>query len=400
MQMPGSDRFFSTLGAPDELSLFCGGPFYKLQVSTHLIRVPRWDLPRRIACSLVVCWLPLIALTALLHREELLGLLKDYLVYSRVVIAIPVLLTGQLLMEERFRVVVRHVREAQLLSNGGKRELGNVISSLKRLRDSAFPELIILTLVVAELAVVGPGRISSGPAWAVSRTGIAVHPTAAGWYYLLASVSSYQFLLALSLWKWLVWSYFLYRLSRMDMTLVATHADLHGGLGFLGLAPIAFIPTAVAVSISIGGTWRYDILHQGTHLASYTLPAIMLVALIFMFELGPLCFFISKLSMLRQRAMLEYAVLSQTHATQFHDKWISGRADREETPFVLGVAMLADLATSYNNIEKMRPLPVDKITLISLALAVLIPLFPAVLAEIPLTVILKALFQAIRSAPI
>ncbi len=213
-------------------------------------------------------------------------------------------------------------------------------------------------------------------------------------------MSSYQFLLALSLWKWLVWSYFLYRLSRMDMTLVATHADLHGGLGFLGLAPIAFIPTAVAISVSIGGTWRYDILHQGVRLASYMLPAIMLVALIFMFELGPLCFFISKLSRVRQKAMLEYAVLSQTRAMEFHEKWISGRRDREEPSFVPGVASLADLATSYSNIEKMRPLPVDKITLISLALAVLLPLFPAVLAEIPLIVILKALFQAVRSAPI
>ncbi len=400
MQSAGSDRSLSTLGAPDELSLFCGGPFYKLQVSTHLIRVPRWDLLRRIAWSLVICWLPLIALTAMFHWEELLSLLKDYLVYSRVVIAIPVLLTGQLLMEERFRVVVRHVKEAQLLSDEGQRELGSLISSLKRLRDSPIPELIILTLVLAELVIVGPGRIASGPAWAAFATGMAVHPTAAGWYYLLVSVASYQFLLALSLWKWLVWSYFLYRLSRMDMTLVATHADLHGGLGFLGLAPIAFIPTAIAISVSIGGVWRYDILHQGVRLASYALPAIMLVALIFMFELGPLCFFISKLSMLRQKAMLEYAVLSQTRATEFHDKWISGRRDQEEPSFVPGVASLADLATSYSNIEKMRPLPVDKITLISLALAVLIPLFPAVLAEIPLIVILKALFQAIRSAPI
>ena len=80
MQSAGSDRSLSTLGAPDELSLFCGGPFYKLQVSTHLIRVPRWDLLRRIAWSLLICWLPLIALTAMLHREELLSLLKDYLV--------------------------------------------------------------------------------------------------------------------------------------------------------------------------------------------------------------------------------------------------------------------------------------------------------------------------------
>jgi hypothetical protein len=98
--------------------------------------------------------------------------------------------------------------------------------------------------------------------------------------------------------------------------------------------------------------------------------------------------------------MLEYGILSQTRVTEFHEKWIMHRDGQEEQGFVPGVAMLADLATSYTNIDRMRPLPVDKTTLIALALAVLIPLFPAVLAEIPIAVILKAFVQAVKAAPI
>lgn len=385
----------------DELSLFCGGPLYRLQVSMHLIKIPQWNLARRVTCLLAISWLPLVIITAWLRPEELSGLLKDYLVYSRVVIALPVLLVGQLLMETRFRVVVEQVREAHLVSDEDQHQLDTVIGTLKRLRDSALPETLIAALVLAELVIIGPGRLITGPAWAASRDGGAAHLTAAGWYYLLVGVLIYQFLVLLGFWKWSVWSYFLYRLSRMELRLVATHPDLHGGLGFLGLAPVAFIPIAVAISIAIGAAWRYEILHTTTNLASYLVSAIALVVLIFMFELGPLCFFLWKLSVLRQKGILEYGVLAQVHATEFHKKWISRPEDRARELFEEpNVTMLADFDIIYNNIKRMQPLPVDRNTLIGLALAVLVPLLPAVLAEIPLRVILKELISAVRAATI
>jgi hypothetical protein len=117
-----------------------------------------------------------------------------------------------------------------------------------------------------------------------------------------------------------------------------------------------------------------------------------------MFELGPLCFFVPRLTLLRNNALLEYGVLAQFYATNFHEKWILRRASREtETP---NVTMLADLARSYGNIMRIRPFPIDKETLIALAVAVLLPLVPVILAEHPLSVIIKGLIQAVGSAPI
>jgi hypothetical protein len=394
------DKSSHASATSDDLSLFGGGPFYRLQVFLRLIRIPRWNLPRRVLWSLIVCWLPLVVITALLNREELSGLLKDYLVYSRIVVAIPVLLTGQFLMEDRFRIIVRHVQDAHLIDDEGQHKLDKVVATLARLRDSVLPELIILILVFSDLMMIGPGRIAAASRWAGSRIDGTVHLTAAGWYYLLVSVVIYQFLILLSVWKWLVWSFFLFKLSRMDLQLVATHSDLSGGLGFLGLAPTAFIPIAIAVSTPIGGVWRQQILHEDVRLASFTLPAVILVALIFMLELGPLCFFIPKLERLRKRAKLEYGVLAQTHASEFHRRWILNPDSQQEQLLAPGVTMLTDLAISYTNIKRMLLLPVDKISLIGLALGVVIPLFPVVLAEIPLSVVLKAFVQAVKAAPI
>lgn len=367
----------------------------------HLIEPGRWNLGRRVALILAISWLPLVIVTALFVPDQLVGLLKNNLVNSRIAIAIPVLLIGQFMMDSRFCTIVSHVRKTRLVEGEERRKLEGVIATLRRLSDSVYPELIIAILVVAELALLWNSKIATGPPWAVQRIDNVAKLTPAGWYYGLVSVPIYQFLLALNLWKWLLWAFFLFKLSRMRLMLVATHPDAHGGLAFLGLSPLGFAPSAFAVAAAIGGTWRNQILNYGASLASFKLPAIILFVLLFAIALAPLGFFVHKLSVLRQRAMLEYGALAQDHVVGFHDKWIARSAGRGETQLTAtDVAALADFTIAYSHIRKMRPFPADIGTLIGLALAIAVPLFPAVLAEIPFSVILKGLVDAVKSSPI
>lgn len=383
-----------------DVSLFRGGLFYRVQLVTRLIEADRWHIPRRVMFILAVTWLPLVIITGLLNRHELVGVLKDYQVYSRIAVAVPVLLIGQMLMEDRFCAIVKHVREAKLVGDEDLRKLDGVLARLRWLRDSPLPELIIVALVFAELALIWQSKVATASAWAVTRSGGVAQLTPAGWYYGLVSVPIYQFLIGLSFWKWLVWSFFIFRLSRMDLKVVATHPDAHGGLGFLGLSPIGFAPVAFALSTVVGGAWRNQILNYGATLASFQMPAIILLVLIFMIALGPLALFVFKLDVLRRRAMLEYGVLAQNHATDFHEKWILHREDNKGAQFTASeVTALTDFAISYRNIKKMWPFPADRGTLVGLALAALLPLFPVVLAEIPFSAILKGFLQAVKAVP-
>ena len=75
--------------AADDLSLFRGGLFYRLQVLLHLIRGPKWNLPPRVLWIVAVSWLPLVIITALTRRQQLSTLLRDYVAYSRTVICRP-----------------------------------------------------------------------------------------------------------------------------------------------------------------------------------------------------------------------------------------------------------------------------------------------------------------------
>jgi hypothetical protein len=385
----------------DDISLFRGGPFYRAQAFIHLIEPGRWNLGRRVAFILAISWLPLVIVTALYVPDELGAILKSNLVNTRIAIAIPVLLVGQFLMDSRFCAIITHVRKTKLLEGEDRRKLEGVIAILRRLSNSVFPELIIVALVVAELALLWHSKVAAGPAWAVHRSGSVLKLTPAGWYYGLVSVPIYQFLLALNLWKWFLWSFFLFKLSRMRLTLVGTHPDAHGGLGFLGLSPIGFAPIAFALAAAIGGEWRNQILNYGARLANFKLPAVILFILLFTVALAPLGFFVHKLSVVRQRAMLEYGALAQTHVIGFHEKWIAeseGRGEAQLTGYDVGA--LADLTISYGHIRRMRPFPADLGTMIGLALTIAVPLFPVVLAEIPFSVILKGLIEAVKASPI
>jgi len=381
-----------------EVSLIRGGPFYSAQVVTRLIYPDQWNLGRRLVFAVAIGYLPLILLTALFQPVALIALVRDYKVAARMLIAVPVLLLGQLLMESRFRMIVRQVRK-DLLSGPDLTRLENILARLIGLRDSALPEIALVLLVYLHTASLFGERIGLGTMWVVRGAGTAAgsHLTPAGWYYVLVSQTIYQFLVALSLWKWVLWTVFLFRLSRLNLKLEVTHPDKHGGIGFLGMSPLAFAPVAFAITAAIGATWRDEILYSGAHLMSFKLPAIALLLLIVIVAVGPLGFFVPKLAGLRRRGILEYGSLAQLHSTEFNEKWILHREGHEgEFLSAPEISSLADLATSYENVEKMQPFPLEKGSLVALALAVLIPILPTVLAEVPLQVVLKSLLEAVR----
>lgn len=390
-----------TTASEEDVSLIRGGLFYRAQTVTHLIGADRWNLGRRIVFALAVGWLPLVLITALFNPNSLPALLREYFVYSRMVIAVPVLIAGELLMEIPFRKIVAHVREAGLLEGEERLRFEGMIAALMRLRNSVIPELVLVVAVYANLLMIWHNRLEvvAGKSvfWMAYRVGDVAHLTHAGWYYALVSLPIYQFLIGLTLWKWLLWSIFLFRVSRLELKLEATHPDRRGGLGFIGLSPIGFVPLAFASVTVIGATWRYQILQYGANLMSFKLPAILLCILIVVTALGPLAFFVPKLAALRMDALLQYGTLAQLHSKEFREKWILLRAGHEkEFLSAPEVSTLTDLASSYENINRMKSFIVDKGALIALGLAVVLPILPAILAEIPFKTLLKELLSALK----
>ena len=380
------------------VSLIRGGPFYQAQLKTRLIFPKAWNLGRRILALVAVGWIPMVLLTAVLQPQSLIPLLTDYRIASRLLIAIPVLLVGQVLMESRFRTIVAQIR-ALLLDPEDMPQLDSVLSAIIRMRDSVIPELVILILVYVHVALSLGDKTGLASTWALQAAGgtSGVHPSTAAWYYVLVGQPMYQFLLALSLWKWLLWSYFLFKLSRMKLQLAISHPDQHAGLGFLAMSVQAFSPIAFAIAAAVGATWRYDILSAGAHISSFKLPGIALFIVTIMIAIGPLAIFVPRLAALKRRGVLEYGGLAHLQSSEFHEKWILHRHGNEEDILAAPeVSTLTDLAASFQNVEKVKPFLFDKGSIVALGLALIIPILPAITAEIPLKVILKSLLSAIK----
>jgi len=380
-----------------EVSLVRGGPFYRGQELASLVTGERWNLGRRIALAVGLGWLPLIVITLLSKPHTIVGLLTDYAVNVRMLIAVPALLAGQILMERTFMTIVRHIRKAQLLSPSEQAKMDLAIAGLVRLRDSVVAEVIIVLLVYLHSATMAGSRMGIAGAWALSDMGAALHLSPAGWYYALVSQLLYQFLLGISSWKWLIGICFLFRLSRLDLQLVPTHPDQHGGLGFLGMAPMGIAPTVFVVCAAIGSTWRTEILRHEAHLLNFKLDATVLVVIVLVVAMGPLVLFAPRLIRLRRQGILQYGILGQLQSVEFHKKWILNLKGQEDDFLAAPeVSTLTDFSASYENVEKLQPFPLDLGTLGGVVLAVVAPILPVVLAEIPFITVLKGLLNAVK----
>ena len=377
-------------------SLIRGGPFYQLQRVTRLIRPDRWNSQRRIIFAVAVGWVPLLFITLLFQRESVVSFLQDYRIHARMLIAVPALLLGERVVETRFLTLVKHIRDAHLLADADLTREHELMVGLRRLRDSALPELVILLLVAAH-TVLSFSRLADATPWFATSTTNGLRLTPAGWYTVVISASIFQFLLWLSLWRWLMWAIFAFRLSRTPLNLVPTHSDQHGGLGFLGLMANGFAPISFAATAVIGATWRHEILHNRAHLMAYKLPAIVLVVIVIALALLPLVFFVPPLAALRRKGILEYSTFGQIQATEFDDKWIAHREGHDSQVLTqMESSGFIDFSSLYDRIKQLSPLPVDKYTLIPLALSIVIPALPTILAEIPIAVAVQDLLKALR----
>jgi len=121
------------------LSLVRGGPFYRAQQRVRLMRPNQWNLGRRITFMVAVGWFPLFLITCLSNPEGLLSFMRDYRVHSRMLIAVPILLAGELLMESRFSIVLAQIRKASLLESADMAYMDDVVAKLMRVRDSLVP---------------------------------------------------------------------------------------------------------------------------------------------------------------------------------------------------------------------------------------------------------------------
>jgi hypothetical protein len=379
------------------LSLFRGGCLYWVQERLWLIRPDHWDLQRRMPFVVAITWIPLLVLTAVQGGwEDSRALLRDYAMYARIFVAIPLLLIGQITVDARFRAMAQQFVDANIVRFTDLARFQRIMLQAVRLRDAKLPELlaiaIVLYLQISRLLASNRLQLES---WAADATGAL---TLAGQYSVMVDRSLLLALAVVALWKWVIWISVLARVSRLDLQLEATDGDLTGGLGFLAYIPLAFVPVVCALTTVMGASWRSEILAGGMTLLDLRWPVAVLMILTLSVLFLPLIVFTPRLAHEKWESVRRYGALRHMHSLKFRDKWI-GHRQTQHVEHLLGtpdVSSLADMSSGIRNVSDMRVFPFDRRTALSLSVALVVPLIPAVTAQIPLMNVLGKLFTAIH----
>ena len=382
---------------PGDFSIVLGGPVFQLFRKLRLTGDALELANRRILVLAGVAWLPLLLLALL--EGDLFGsaaaapFLYDIEAHARFLVFIPLLVSAELGVHTRVRLVARQFLERELVPAEDRARFDAVLASTYRLRNSVPIELGLVALVytVGVAFVWRQFTALDAPSWYAVPGPTGYHLSLAGYWYALVSVPLAQFLLLRWYFRILLWARFLRLVSGIDLRLVPTHPDRVGGLGFLSLSTFAFTPLAVAHGALVSA-WIANrlFLHQGG-LLDYKVQILAVVVLVVILVFGPLLFLTPQLSRTWRRGVYDYGPLAERYAHEFEEKWVRPTHDPMEP--LLGhrdIRSLADMLRVYDVARSMRFSLLTREAVIQLLVATLLPLAPLALFMIPLGDLVRA----------
>jgi hypothetical protein len=381
-----------------DFSVVEGGPTYRILLQLGLLNRETQTIYRTAIAFALVSWLPLAVLSAIqglaIGKTVAIPFLYDIAAYTRFLIAVPLLVIAEVVIGAHLAEVASHFISSGLVTEEDYPSFNAAVKDCMKLRDSAVNEGIILLISYASAAilmwVLSPG-VST---WRSLPSGSGHAFTLAGWWYALVSIPIFQFLMYRWFFRLLIWSRFLWRMSRLNLRLMPTNPDKAGGLGFIGESQKHFALIAFAFGAVFAGIFGNDVIFGKTPVQTFKTPVIALALLALLTFEGPLLFFAPRLRRVRRKGLLEYGKLSIEYTTEFHEKWI-GRKRPMNEPLVgnADIRSLADLGNSFEMIERMRIVPFDLRAIIWLVLCFLLPMLPLLLSVVPLSEIIETLLK-------
>jgi hypothetical protein len=375
---------------PTDFSLVQGGPLFQLLLRMRLQKPPTDLVGRRVVVMLLIAWMPLLLLSILsghAFRGVAVPFLYDLGAQARLLLSVPFLVAAEVIVHRRIRPVVRQFLDRGIITPEDQPRFESVIASAMRLRNSVAAEVLLLALATFVGYWAGKRYIAMHVAtWFAIPIGDHAELTAAGYWYVIVSLTIFRFLLVRWYFRLFVWYRFLWQVSRqVRLRLNALHPDRAGGLGFLSGSVFAFAPVLLAITVSLSGTLGSKILHEGATLPQFKLEIVAWMVCLVLLVLAPLFFFMIHLAEARRTGLREYGLVASRYVGEFRRKWIEGHAGKDEALIGSGdIQSLADLSNSYEVVRAMGLVPFGRVMVIRLVILIAVPLLPLTLTMVPL----------------
>jgi hypothetical protein len=365
-----------------DFSLVIGGPIFQLFRKAHLTGDHLELLHWRVLTIISITWLPMLVLDLFASGPGITGrltFLHDVEVQARFLVALPVLIMGELIVHSRLRPVVQRFVERRIVRKEDLPRFEAAIESAVRLRNSIPVELALLILVYTLGLWLWNSRFGIESRTWYANPGGRWHLTPAGWWYVFVSIPILQFVLLRWYLRLFIWYRFLWRVSKLNLHLVPIHPDHSAGLAFLGKSAYVFGPILFAQGAMLAGLVAGRVLYKGESLLSFKLQMGGFVVFFVLAILGPLLMFSPRMAAAKRRGLADYAQVAQVYVDRFEEKWVLNTPPSEEVLGSGDIQSLADLNNGYDIVRGMRAVPFGLDDISRLALATAAPLAPLLL---------------------
>jgi hypothetical protein len=260
---------------PQDFSLVLGGPLFQLLRRSHLSGDTLELFQQRILVITLLAWLPLLVLSVVEGRalggSVAVPFLLDVEANLRFLVALPLLIISELVVHQRMRFVVRQFLERDLIPESGLTRFKSAIASAFRLRNSVLAEVLLIAFVyVVGVMLFWRQYLALATAtWYAMPTADGLQLSLPGKWYAYVSLPLFQFLLVRWYYRIFIWTRFLWQTSRIELSVIPTHPDRVGGLGFLADTVYAFTPLAVVHGAMLAGPMANRIFYVGGTLSEF-----------------------------------------------------------------------------------------------------------------------------------
>jgi hypothetical protein len=359
-----------------------GGPFYELQRRLGLLHENALRVGSRAAVFVALAWGAPLALSLL--SGDAFGpaagrpFLLDPVIWARYFVAIGLFVLMEGMVEERLRVYLRQFVRAPLLAPKAFDAAARSVTRALKRRDAPVAEIVCLIIaVVATVAATLNVLDAQTSSWAVQVSPGGNSLTPVGWWCAVISGPMFWFLLLRWLWRQFVWARLLRDLAGLELRLVATHPDGHGGLGFLVQYPNTFSAFVFAMSCVVGAVIAQRLIESDLALSTY--GAVMGAWLLIVLALFayPLLAFYKPLAGLKERTLLLLSAQATRQRRAAERELLGSNVYAPDEPETPPGDKIPDPAKEFESTRKLSPLLFSRSALLPVSAAALIPLIAA-----------------------
>jgi hypothetical protein len=386
MGSPAAGEMMNASGSPRPFSVI-GGPLHRAGRRLGLVR----GETNTILLGLALGWVPWLLVAGLALIEGVADRMFSMALvagHARLLLVIPLIFVSESWVAPRMAAFVATIARYGVVPPDNRAALDAEVSRTNRWANWWWPEIVCL--VIAVLLDVTGSRLQT---YGESSTFDPARNSLSFFVYVHVGLLVFRFLVFRTVWKLALWGWFLWRVSRLDLDLIAGHPDRAGGLGSLEGVHERFTPLVAALSVLECAALAESI-SAGTLAVTAVYPTLaMLLLLDGVLFLGPLLVFTDKLWAGRTKGVGLYNRLAARYVSDFEAKWLEDSSGNEPLLGTPDLQSLADLANAVGVVKGMRWVTIGPRLLTIMTVALVGPLMPLFLFRYPLAELAQKFFS-------